>query len=448
MAFYFRMCLLQASLLFLSVSGALEEYDTDVTFFLDVSRRREVQDPIADRSDDIDGRSPSLRAVHLLHADAKRKDLQMSTFSEELLLLDMLSKLNDQVSALDINLDKNAESARAQEELELSTRQQLEEKRQFRQKIAQELGDIQDTLQQKEQEMQVVRKHHETVGHSAAVALINTTKLGKIHQPRPTIQFDDQNRVKHADEVRVKLEAAQVANIQKSDALAKQMQPWITQRDQHRETYNALVVERQKKEELMARQQSDENAWPDPGEHDALMREIGELSAREAEEIEIQKQFQSQIDGLSSTVADVEAEKAQLLLEHDQILKDREAFVVTLDEHERWYNAIHHLEISTRKLYEELEAEHHLVEQDLSRLERETEDLLMQVREHEHLDTEAAETMQEMRQKLMDAPAAVTKTHEEATAMLSQKTQLKEEQFQVQQHLDAVRAARAPGATQ
>jgi len=432
------MFLLQASFLSLSVWGALEEYDTDVKHRLDVRRRREPEDPIPDGADDIDGRYSSLRLLQSLRADAKRKDLQLSTFSEEILLLDMLMKLNDQVSAFDITLATTEEFAKEQEALELSTRQQLEEKRQLRETIAQEIGVLQHLLQQKEQEKEVEGKHHETVGHSAAVALINATRLAKMHQNRSAVQYVDDGRVRHVDEEIVKLEAAMVINIQKSVAIARDTQPLITQRDQHHEKHNLLVLTRKNKEELVARQQSDGTA---PSQTMALMREFDEHLKMEAEEIEIQEKLQSQIDSSLSAAADVEAEKTQLQSEHDQRLTERQTLADQLNEHEVWYNSIDHLQKRMINRYVELEAEHHLAEQDLSRLESDTEDLLQQLKDHEHLDTEAAEAMQEMKQRLSDI--SVTKIQEEKTAMVLQKNHVMEEQFQVQQHLDRVMAARA-----
>eukprot|EP00450_Noctiluca_scintillans_P028014 CAMPEP_0194550292 /NCGR_PEP_ID=MMETSP0253-20130528/95637_1 /TAXON_ID=2966 /ORGANISM="Noctiluca scintillans" /LENGTH=505 /DNA_ID=CAMNT_0039397731 /DNA_START=81 /DNA_END=1596 /DNA_ORIENTATION=- len=464
----YRMFLLQASFLSLSVWGALEEYDTDVKHRLDVRRRREPEDPIPDGADDIDGRYSSLRLLQSLRADAKRKDLQLSTFSEEILLLDMLMKLNDQVSAFDITLATTEEFAKEQEALELSTRQQLEEKRQLRDTIAQESGVLQNLLQQKAQEKEVVREHHETVGHSAATALINATRLAKMHQNRSAVQYVDDGRVRHVDEEIVKLEAAMVINIQKSVAIARDTQPLITQRDQHHEKHNLLVLTRKNKEELVARQQSDGTA---PSQTMALMREFDEHLKMEAEEIEIQEKLQSQIDSSLSAAADVEAEKAsksgeieiqeklqsqidsslsaaadveaektQLQSEHDQRLTERQTLADQLNEHEVWYNSIDHLQKRMINRYVELEAEHHLAEQDLSRLESDTEDLLQQLKDHEHLDTEAAEAMQEMKQRLSDI--SVTKIQEEKTAMVLQKNHVMEEQFQVQQHLDRVMAAR------
>uniref|UniRef100_A0A7S1AFX2 Uncharacterized protein n=1 Tax=Noctiluca scintillans TaxID=2966 RepID=A0A7S1AFX2_NOCSC len=436
----YRMFLLQASFLSLSVWGALEEYDTDVKHRLDVRRRREPEDPIPDGADDIDGRYSSLRLLQSLRADAKRKDLQLSTFSEEILLLDMLSKLIDQVSASDRFFAKKAEFEKEQEALEISTRQQLEEKRQLRETIAQEIGVLQHLLQQKEQEKEVEGKHHETVGHSAAVALINATRLAKMHQNRPTVMFVAEGNVRHVDSEIVKLKAEMVVNIQKSQAIARDTQPLITQRDQHRERHNLLVLERQKKEELVARQQSDGTA---PPETVVLMREVDEHLNMEAEEIEIQEKLQSQIDSSLSAAADVEAEKAQLQSEYEQRLTERQILAGQLHEKELWYNSIHHLDLRMSKRYAELATEHYLAEQNLARLERDTEDLSLQVKDHEHLDTEAAEAMQEMRQRLSDISAAVTKVQQEATAMVLQKNHAMEEQFQVQQYLDRVLAARA-----
>merc|ERR1712135_167707 len=309
----------------------------------------------------------------------------------------------------------------------------------------QELVGLYKAVRQKEQEKHGVRDHHETVGRSAVVKLINATKLLKMNQSTEMIIYNDHERAKVVGAEEVKLSAAIVAVTHSLDDVAAQVQPFITERDEHHETQNRLSLERQNIEELLARKQSDQDAVLEEAELATMMLEVEEHKAKEEEKIEIQKVLQAQIEIILAVVPDLEARKAELLLEHDQKVKECESVADQANEDLRWSQALSHLHLQVTVIYEGLQAEHDLAEQDLSRLEREIEDLEMKAKDHEHLITEAGEAIQDIMHRVDDIHVAETKLQEEAHHFVSRKARMIAERNEVQK-VQASRATR--GATQ
>jgi len=395
--------------MFFSVTGVMNEDDADVRSFLD--RRR------ADESE-VGNAQSLLKLLQRLRAEAKRNGDQLSEVAEDFLMLDMVNKLNAEISAIDQVLSKNKESPKEQEASEISTRRQIEEARQLQLKNAQELVGLHEAISQKEQEKQVVRDHHETAGRSAAVVLINSTKLFRMNASMEMVIYNDHERAKVLGAEEVKLAAAIVAVTKSLDDVAAQVQPFITERDEHHETQNRISLERQNIEELLARKQSDQDAVLEEAELATMMREVEEHKAMEEEQIEIQKTLQAQIESTLAVVPDIEAHKAELLLEHDQKVNESQSVADQTNEDQRWSDALSHLYLQTKELYDGLQADHHLAEQDLSRLEREIEDLVRKAKDHEHIDTGAAEAIQDMMQRIDDIHVAETKLQEEVNAFL------------------------------
>merc|ERR1712136_268172 len=72
---------------------------------------------------------------------------------------------------------------------------QLEGEQQQREKIAQEVADIQQAKQQKAQEVQVARDLTAAAKKSAEFALVNTTSAGKVVQEKADVVALDQREI-------------------------------------------------------------------------------------------------------------------------------------------------------------------------------------------------------------------------------------------------------------
>lgn len=185
-----------------------------------------------------------------------KHDALNATASEEAGLQEKVSNLSAELAAIDEALIKNNQTTQEQATLETSLGKQLEGEQQQRDKIAQEVADIQQAKQQKAQEVQVARDLTAAAKKSAEFALVNTTSVGKVVQEKAKVVALDQrqidNLVKEENDIAEKLAEA---DHRLADIVAK-VEQLTTAMELSRQAQQRISVERLEKEKLLAGKQA------------------------------------------------------------------------------------------------------------------------------------------------------------------------------------------------
>jgi len=185
-----------------------------------------------------------------------KHDALNATASEEAGLQEKVSNLSAELAAIDEALIKNTQTTQEQATLETSLGKQLEGEQQQREKIAQEVADIQQAKQQKAQEVQVARDLTAAAKKSAEFALVNTTSVGKVVQEKAKVVALDQrqidNLVKEQNDIAEKLAEA---DHRLADIVAK-VEQLTTAMELSRQAQQRISGERLEKEKLLAGKQA------------------------------------------------------------------------------------------------------------------------------------------------------------------------------------------------
>jgi len=294
-----------------------------------------------------------------------------------------VSNLTTEVAATEAAMIETEQSTQEQAALEMLVGKQFEAEQQQRDRIAQELADLQQTVQRTTQEQQVVRDRQSAAEQSAAIALANATSLVEMVQQKIEAVASDKRHLDKLEQERDNL-SEHIAEADKRLAdIPRKVAELTTAMDAFRQRRERLGAERLDKERLEAVKLTAENS-------------IFEDFNRSQLEVE---SFMAEKDDKSSQLAEKEAEVQSV----------------------------------EQKLLNADELDHQLLEATKSQLERDVALLKMELSASEKLATAKKHQMD----SLSDHLSAMRAQREETTREVEGHKSMEEEQSEMERNLAA-----------
>jgi len=322
--------------------------------------------------------------LDVIHVELEaKKGTVIAKASEEAVLQEAVSNLTTEVAATEAAMIETEQSTQEQAALEMLVGKQFEAEQQQRDRIAQELADLQQTVQRKTQEQQVVRDRQSAAEQSAAIALENATNLVEMVQQKIEALASDKRHLDKLEQERDNL-SEHIAEADKRLAdIPRKVAELTTAMDAFRQRRERLGAERLDKERLEAVKLTAENS-------------IFEDFNRSQLEVE---SFMAEKDDKSSQLAEKEAEVQSV----------------------------------EQKLLNADELDHQLLEATKSQLERDVALLKMELSASEKLATAKKHQMD----SLSDQLSAMRAQREETTREVEGHKSMEEEQSKMERNLAA-----------
>uniref|UniRef100_A0A7S1ARB3 Uncharacterized protein n=1 Tax=Noctiluca scintillans TaxID=2966 RepID=A0A7S1ARB3_NOCSC len=257
--------------------------------------------------------------LDMIHVEIEAKNgTVIAKASEEAVLQEAVSNLTTEVAAIEEAMIENEQSTQEQAALEMLVGKQFEDEQQQRVRIAQELADLQQAVQRKTQEQQVVRDRQAAAEQSAAIALTNATSLVEMVQQKIEAVASDKRHLDKLDKERDNLAEHIVETDKRLADIPRKVAELTAAMDACRQRRERLVAERMDKERLGAVKLTAENSiFEDFNrsqlEFETFMAEKDEKSSQIAEkEAEVQSVEQKLLNADELDHQMLEATKSQL----------------------------------------------------------------------------------------------------------------------------------------